>query len=96
MRFIWNEDKREINIKKHGLDFADAETVFKDPHAWFFIDERYSDERWILIGNLNSKLIIVIAYAEPNESTIRIISMRPAVRKEIRQYEKRKETIYYE
>ncbi len=94
MRFVWDERKRELNVKKYGLDFVDAKLAFNDPHAWFDIDERYSDERWVLIGKLKNKLIVVVAYTEPDIETIRIISMRRAVRKEIRQYEKHKELTY--
>ncbi len=46
MKFIWDEHKREHKIKKHGLDFVDAPTVFDDPYAWSDLDQRYSDNRW--------------------------------------------------
>lgn len=31
MRFTWDESKRQINLSKHGLDFADAARVFDGP-----------------------------------------------------------------
>jgi uncharacterized DUF497 family protein len=35
MKFTWRESKRKTNLKKHGLDFADAEKVFAGPMAVF-------------------------------------------------------------
>jgi uncharacterized DUF497 family protein len=39
MRFEWDDAKNEINIKKHGIDFTDAQEIFKHPMLTL-IDER--------------------------------------------------------
>jgi uncharacterized DUF497 family protein len=46
MRFIWHEPKRQANLKKHGVDFADAERVFAGP-TFAFEDDRedYGEQR---------------------------------------------------
>jgi uncharacterized protein len=75
MRFTWNEVKRKANIRKHGLDFADAYKVFAGP-TFTFEDARfnYGEQRWITIG-LCSLSVVVIAHTE-TEDEIHIISMR--------------------
>ena len=39
MQFEWNPEKAEANLKKHEIDFSEAETVFGDPLAKIFDDE---------------------------------------------------------
>jgi len=48
MQFTWHEAKRKANIKKHGIDFADASKVFAGP-TFTFEDTRfaYGEQRWI-------------------------------------------------
>ena len=77
MQFFWHEPKRQANLKKHGMDFVDAEYVFTDPRFTFEDDrEDYGEQRWITLGLLGMK-VIVIAHTE-TEGEIRIISMREA------------------
>lgn len=77
MHFIWDEAKRQDNLIKHGLDFADAEKAFAGPMV-LFEDVRmdYGEQRMIGIGLLES-LVVLIVHVEDDE-TIRIISMRKA------------------
>lgn len=81
MHFTWDESKRQSNLKKHGLDFADAATVFAGPVA-VFEDDRvaYAEPRLIGIGLLES-LVVVMVHVEADD-TIRLISMRKANRDE--------------
>ena len=77
MRFIWDETKRQTNLNKHGLDFADAEQVFSGPVAIFEDNrESYGEQRLIGIGMLTA-VVVLIVHIESDE-TIRIISMREA------------------
>jgi uncharacterized protein len=77
MKFTWNEAKRQINLKKHGLDFADAQKVFSGPLVLFEDTRRnYEEQRMIGIGLL-SYLVVLIVHVESNDE-IRIISMRKA------------------
>ena len=82
MRYIWDDTKRKANLKKHGLDFADAEKAFVGPMV-LFEDSRegYGEQRMIGIGLLDC-LVVLIVHDEADE-TIRIISMRKADTDEI-------------
>jgi uncharacterized DUF497 family protein len=77
VNFTWDESKRQANIAKHGLDFADAEKVFAGPMV-LFEDDRidYGEQRMIGVGLLDY-LVVLIVHVE-NDETIRIISMRKA------------------
>jgi uncharacterized DUF497 family protein len=77
MRYLWDEAKRETNLKKHGLDFADAEKVFNSPLLLIEdLREDYGEQRMIGIGLLDF-LVVLIVHIESDEE-IRIISMRKA------------------
>lgn len=77
MRYTWDEHKRQTNLKKHGLDFADAEQVFNSPLV-LFEDNRfdYGEQRMIGIGLLDF-LVVLVVHVE-SDGEIRIISMRKA------------------
>lgn len=87
MKFEWDERKNGINLAKHGFDFADAFRIFDLPMA-VEMDERedYDEDRWIGIGLLNGR-VVVIVYTEPDDKTIRVISLRKALSHERRRYE---------
>ena len=87
MRFIWDEDKNEINIQKHGIDFVDVPEMFKYPMVTD-IDNRkdYGEERWVGVGILET-IIATVVYTEINDGTIRIISARKATKRERSEYE---------
>ncbi len=88
MRFEWDEHKNRGNIRKHGFDFFDAEKVFAGPMV-IALDERedYGEERWIGIGILEARTVVVI-YVERGIDTIRVISLRKALNYERKQYSK--------
>lgn len=85
MKFTWNETKRQSNLQKHGLDFADAEQVFSGPTATDK-DTRadYGEQRWNTIGLLGVK-VVVITHTE-TEHHIHIISMREAEKHEAKSF----------
>ncbi|MBI2396317.1 MAG: BrnT family toxin [Xanthomonadales bacterium] len=85
MRFVWDESKRKANLKKHGLDFADAHRVFAGPMV-LFEDDRvdYGEQRMVGVGVLDA-LIVLIVHVESTD-TIRLISMRKADRDETHLY----------
>lgn len=85
MHFKWDERKRKSNLRKHGIDFADAESVFAGL-VLTFEDDRfdYGEHRFITVGMLND-IVVVIAHTERNEE-IRIISMRKATKNEQKIY----------
>lgn len=76
MQLEWDEAKNEINIRKHGIDFADVHAMFDAPML-VDLDERaeYGEERWIGIGPF-SMIVAVVVFTERGNDTIRIISAR--------------------
>ena len=89
MKFEWDPAKAANNIRKHGVSFDEAVTVFKDPLAFIFDDTSHSEEehREIIIGTSALRRRIFVCFVERLEDVIRIISARPATRQEIKDYE---------
>jgi uncharacterized protein len=92
LRFAWDAHKESQNQRKHGVSFAEAETVFSDEHALLVDDAGHSDQedRFALLG-LSAKLrtlVVVHCYRE-EEAVIRIISARKATRRERDVYNRR-------
>lgn len=86
VEFEWDEEKNKKNIKKHGISFEQAITVFLDPNV-LTVPDPYSDEdRWDAIGFVGTILFVV--YTERKDNIIRIISARKATKEEIHEYEK--------
>jgi uncharacterized protein len=86
MAYQWDTDKAATNLRKHGIDFADAVFVFSDDLAITISDERFDEERFITIGLDAVGRILVVVYTLRSRE-IRLISARPATRQERRQYE---------
>ncbi len=87
MGFEWDEAKNETNIRKHGIDFADAIDMFNHPMLSLEdTREEYGEERWIGLGYL-APLIGVVVYTEGVGDVIRIISARKATKREVSRYE---------
>jgi uncharacterized DUF497 family protein len=87
MSFQWDPDKAENNSKKHGVEFADAVGVFTDELALSIEDpDSLSERRWVVIGRGLTDQILTVVYTMRGEA-IRIISARPATRRERRDYE---------
>ncbi|VAW40124.1 hypothetical protein MNBD_CHLOROFLEXI01-4367 [hydrothermal vent metagenome] len=88
MQFEWDERKRRENIRKHGFDFRDAWRVFNLPMLVALDDRKeYGEDRWIGIGILKTRVVIVV-YTERGDDNIRIISMMKALTNERIRYEK--------
>ncbi len=86
MQFEWDERKRRINIKKHGIDFLDAPEIFQGPML-VNLDEKidYAEDRYIGIGFLRSKAVVVV-FTEPHPEITRIISLRKATKDEEKRF----------
>jgi hypothetical protein len=84
--FEWDEIKAAENVALHGVSFAAAKEVFKDPFAIEWLDERepYGEDRFVIIGMAEDRLLYV-AYTLRGEVT-RIISARGAEPYERRRY----------
>lgn len=91
MQYEWSEDKEILNIRKHGISFDTAKTVWSDPAALEFYDDEHSDteERFIIIGKTpRGKTLFVIFCEKLEGEVIRIISARRATTSEKEQYER--------
>ena len=89
LRFIWDKDKAASNLRKHGVTFDEASTVFADPLAVIFEDEEHSlDEvREIAIGHSVLHRLLLVSFTERGEDLVRIISARKGTRRERSDYE---------
>ncbi len=85
MRFEWDEAKRRINLRRHGIDFVDALEVF-DGVTLTVEDTRfdYGEIRYVTVGLLKDR-VVVIAHTE-QDNVIRIISVRKATQHEEANY----------
>ena len=88
MIFTWDARKNAANLRKHGIEFREAATVFYDPFSTTFPDDSHSveEQRFVTIGSSARVRILVIAHTEEGD-TIRIISARRATPGERRFYE---------
>ncbi|MTJ14291.1 BrnT family toxin [Anabaena sp. UHCC 0187] len=86
--FEWHEEKAQENLKKHGISFEEAKTVFNDPLSITIADSQHSDdeERYIDIGLSSRGQLLIVVYTE-RQSNIRIISSRKATNAERKIYE---------
>lgn len=88
MIFEWDENKAELNVRKHAVSFEEAEQAFDDEFCLDIYDEAHSDfgENRFLILGLTAKGILVVAYTVREAEIYRIISARKAVRHEEDEY----------
>jgi len=90
--FEWDPTKARANLKKHGVSFEVAVTIFRDPQAVTVFDEEHdeNEERWITMGiaEEGNLLVVIHTFKEmtSQEVIIRMISARRATRRERRQY----------
>jgi uncharacterized protein len=88
MEIVWDTRKAAANLKKHKVSFEEAGTVFADPLAVTGSDPDHSvrELRWITFGESVRGRLLVVAHTDEGD-IIRIISARPATRREKRLYE---------
>lgn len=90
--FEWDEKKSTSNVRKHGVSFTEAMTVFYDPYSLFIHDPIHSDDedRFILLGMSQGFKLLVVSHCHRYDGdVIRIISARKAVSVERKIYERR-------
>lgn len=83
--FEWDSAKAKANLKKHGISFEEAQSVFYDEFAVQFFDEEHSsdEERFLMLGMSVDTNSLIVCHCERSEgSVIRIISARKATRNE--------------
>lgn len=94
MQFEWDEEKRKINIKKHGVDFRDLVSVFETPHLTY-LSPKTEEKRYVAVGKLRPSdrrpgewygPLVAVVYTQ-RDGSYRIISARRAQEHERRAYE---------
>ena len=92
VEFQWDPRKAASNYKKHGVSFDEAATVFGDALGRITDDPRHSgdEDRYVLLGEPVRANLIAVMFTERGDA-IRLISARPATRRERSDYEKAKE-----
>ncbi len=90
MTFAWDARKTSANLRKHGVSFEEAATVFLDPGAWTFYDPDHSEseDRFITIGISANQRLLFVSHADHDQETVRIISARKATAREEEDYAK--------
>lgn len=85
--FEWDEQKALTNKKKHGVSFEEAATVFGDPLALTIPDPEHSEdeEHFVTMGTSAARRLLVVVAVDRDDKT-RIISARPASRRERKDY----------
>ena len=89
LTYEWDKRKETTNIKKHGVSFHEASTVFLDELSMSFYDPDHSDDenRFITLGIAANGRCLFVSHADRGTAT-RIISAREATKKEREGYEK--------
>jgi uncharacterized protein len=87
-KFEWDKKKQQANLKKHSIDFIDAQLIFNDPNRIEVESERNGEKRYITIGEINDVVLFVV-YINRGKCK-RIISARRASKYERKTYENSK------
>ncbi len=85
----WDPEKAAANLRKHGVDFADAATALADEVALTIPDDAESEERFVTLGMDALGRVLVVVYTWRGED-VRLISARRATARERRRYGKRR------
>lgn len=88
LEFEWDPQKADENLKNHGISFEEAITAFADPLARIHDDPDHSQDehREIIVGHSDSQRLLLVSFTE-RPPKVRIISARPATRRERHDYE---------
>jgi uncharacterized protein len=89
MEFEWDPRKARINLRKHGVSFTEAGTIFGDELAITVSDPDHSDneDRYITIGWSDRRRLLIVSHTDRGDR-IRIISARELTKAERKEYEK--------
>lgn len=91
IEFEWNQLKAVSNLKKHGISFDEAKSVFYDEYAIQFYDDKSSEleeDRFLMLGLSNQSRVLLVCHCERSSGdVIRIISARKATKTERKFYQ---------
>jgi uncharacterized DUF497 family protein len=91
IKFEWDAAKAATNIKKHGISFEEAKSVFFDDFAVQFFDQEnsHTEDRFLMLGMSNKTNLLLICHCERDDgNTIRVISARKATKNESKNYQR--------
>lgn len=83
--FEWDPAKARANLRKHGVSFEEAQSVFYDEFAVQYFDEEHSgdEERFLMLGMSTGAQLLLVCHCERKSGhVIRIISARRATKRE--------------
>ena len=88
LQFTWDPAKAAGNVRKHGVSFGEASTVFRNPLAKMLPDPTHSDQeqRSLMFGHSKGGRLLMVTFTETDDR-VRIISARDASARERREYE---------
>jgi uncharacterized DUF497 family protein len=89
LHFEWDDEKATANLRKHGISFEEAKSVFQDERAKLINDPDHSEDedRFVLLGLSETLRLLVVCHCYRGENhVIRIISARKATIKESKFY----------
>ena len=85
MQFEFDKKKSESNKRKHGLDFVEAQTLWEDPDRIEVPAKTEGENRFVLTGLIGDSYWSAVFTIRAD--SIRIISVRPARKQEVKEYE---------
>ncbi|WP_353519099.1 BrnT family toxin [Thalassotalea sp. SU-HH00458] len=91
IKFEWDAAKAATNLKKHGISFDEAKSVFFDEFAVQFFDQENSvtEDRFLMLGMSNETNLLLICHCERDDgNSIRVISARKATKNESKNYQR--------
>jgi hypothetical protein len=87
VRFEWDDEKNEINIRKHGIPFTTAVLIFEDPNCLTFPERIEAGEtRWHAVGAVQGSLVVHTCGEQGAEQIVRIVSARRTASHERKPY----------
>lgn len=89
MQIVWDPKKAESNLKKHGVSFEEAVTVFFTGSSFVEEDNDHSEHRVRIFGFSSKARLLLVIYVHETDDGIAIISARKAESHERKEYEKR-------
>ena len=89
MQFEWDPAKARANVRKHGVSFEEASSIFGDALAYTFADPDHSvrEGRWLTFGLSDRGRILLVSHVD-RDDRVRIVSAREATKHERKIYEK--------
>jgi len=89
--FIWDSNKADANLHKHGVDFQEATSVIRSlGYVSINLDSDADEDRYVAVGFSDQGRCLVVIFCERTESAIRIVSARKANWREMKLWHERK------